>query len=66
LRKLFKAVLVVLFVFIFSAAAFAFSPEDALSARPADSISSVARIDDLSGLLQNVFLWLTSKWRRLW
>ena len=55
MRKSFKAVFAVLLVFIFSFAALAFSPEDALSARPAESVYSVVRVADLSGLLQSIF-----------
>ena len=55
MRKLFKAVFVVLFVLAFSSAAPALSPEDALSARGAESVYTVMRVDDLSGLLQDIF-----------
>jgi hypothetical protein len=55
LRRLFKVVFVVLFVFVLSTAASALSPEDALSARPEKSVYSVVRVDDLNGLLQNTF-----------
>ena len=54
LRKPFKAVFAVLFVFTLSSAASALPPEDALSARPADSVYTVARINDLNRMLQKV------------
>ena len=50
-----KTVFVVLLVFVISSAASALPPEDALSARPAESVYTVMRIDDLNGLLQYVF-----------
>ena len=55
LRRLSKAVFVVLFVLAFSSAALALPPEDALSARPAESVYSVIRIDNLNGLLRDIF-----------
>jgi len=53
--KLFKAVFVVFLVTALSSAALAFQPQDALSARPVESFYTVLCIDDLNGLLQNVF-----------
>lgn len=58
-RKLYISIFTVLLALVFSvftgAPASAVSPDYALSARPADSVYSVARFDDLSWLLQNVF-----------
>ena len=59
LRKSYIFILTVLLALIFSvspsAPASAVSPDDALSARPANSVYTVARFDDLSWILQNIF-----------
>jgi hypothetical protein len=57
-RKSFKNVFVVLSVAAFSlvaSAALALPAQDALSARPAESVYTVVRADNLNGLLQYVF-----------
>jgi hypothetical protein len=46
---------VLLLALTFASAASAFQPQDALSARPAESIYTVLRLDDINGLLQYVF-----------
>ena len=54
-KPLIKTVFAALFVFVFSSASFALSPEDALSVRPPNSVYAVVRVDDLNGLLQDIF-----------
>jgi len=55
LRRLFKATFTVLLVLTLSGAALGLQPQDALSARPAESLYTVLRIDNLNGLLQYIF-----------
>ena len=54
-RRLFKAVFVVLLAASFSSVAWALAPDDALSARPAESVYTVVRVDNLSELFQYIF-----------
>ena len=54
-RKSLQAALVVLLVLVLSSSALALPPQDALSARPAESVYTVLCINDLSGLLQDIF-----------
>ena len=54
-RKSIKIVFAVLLVLGFSSVAPAFQPQDAISARPAESVYTVLRVDDLNGLMQYVF-----------
>ena len=54
-RKSFQAAFVVLLVLAFSSAALALPPQDALSVRPAESIYTVLCVNDLSGVLKEIF-----------
>ena len=55
LCRSFRFIFAALLVLAFSSAALALLPEDAISARPAESVYTVIRIDDLNGLLRKVF-----------
>ena len=56
LKKSFKKIIVAtLFIFVFSSAAMALSPHNALSSRPAESFYATLCVNDLNGLLQDVF-----------
>ena len=54
-RKSLKTAFVVLLVLAFSSAALALQPQDALSARPAESVYTVMCVNDFNGLLQYIF-----------
>ena len=55
LKRSFKVIFAVMFVFVVSSAALALPPQDAISARSAESLYAVLSIGDLSGLLNEIF-----------